>query len=61
LVAEGSVQLIAKEIREVAELALPGTTVDVVGINPAARLDPFLQQIIGVAPFYRRTLPFPLN
>jgi hypothetical protein len=61
LVAEGDVQLIAQEIGEVAKLALPGITVDVVGLHPAALLDPFLQQIVSVAPFYRRMLPPILN
>jgi hypothetical protein len=55
LIAEGDVQRLAQEIFKVAEIAMPGVIVDVIGLAPGARHDPFCEQITAVAPFYRRT------
>ena len=56
LVADADVPRLAKEIFEVAAEALPGTTVDVVWLNPDAPLKPLQQHLLSVTPFYKRTL-----
>jgi len=56
LVADGDVPRLANEIFEVAREALPGTTIDVVWLNPDGPLNPLQKHLLSVAPFYKRTL-----
>jgi hypothetical protein len=59
--AEGDAQTLAQEIFAAAAIAMPGVVVDVVGVDPKTKSDPFRVQLLGVAPFYRRTLPSNFN
>lgn len=56
--AEGDTQLLLREVQVAALAAMPGAVVDIVGVDPKTQLDPFRKQLIGNAPFYRRTIPF---
>lgn len=55
LQAEGDIQLLVREVFVAAHAAMPGVVIDVIGVDPKAQLDPFRKQLIGNAPFYRRT------
>jgi len=56
LVADGDVPRLAEEIFQAAAEALPGTVIDVVWLNPDAPLNDLQQHLLGVTPFYKRTL-----
>jgi hypothetical protein len=61
LVADGDVPRLVQEIFEVAAVALPGTPIDVVYIDPKGPLDPLMKHVLTIDSFYRRAPRTPLN
>ena len=57
LEADGNVPRLAQEIIGIAEAVLPGEPLEVVYLDTSKALDPLQTHLLGVAPFYKRTLP----
>lgn len=56
LEADGDVPRLAQEIIEAAEAVFPGKPIEIIYIDPNGPLHPLQKHLLGVPPFYKRTL-----